>query len=278
MRKWLLMGVLLLTWNLSFAALSIPGLPMASLNALAASDPTLAQTGITSNEDDIIAEQNMKAIVLTEGQKHEGKVWRLTEDEELRYVQLMQNRSGIYYQGRHLTPVDILGINARNEAERRHFAELAAKQEAQKVAQNIAWNNAFYKAYNELFSNVPVVGDFNAAIYSPVAYKPLALQADDALYLFVKPTDAVQTILLMLIDAIDTTPNTHLHILFLGADDIAIQLWANQHQLPRALVDTSRISLNHGERNFEALGFNKPSPLLLRVREGVSTLIDLGKF
>jgi len=135
--KSIILGILLSQQAL--AGLSIPGISNSQLHG---TENALSKAGLTEFQDEVVEE---KEIELTAGQNHQAKVWNLTEAEEKRYLQLMQSRSGIYYQGLHMSPIDILGLNARNDAERAHFAELAAKQEAQKVAQNIAWNNAFYK-------------------------------------------------------------------------------------------------------------------------------------
>ncbi|TIE20334.1 TIGR03759 family integrating conjugative element protein, partial [Legionella pneumophila] len=209
-------------------------------------DQTLVKIGLTANEDDLTPEQDIKKITLTEAQLHEAKVWGLTPDEEKRYVLLMQNKSKFYYEGLRQTPIDILGLNARNETERNHFAELSARQEAQKVSKNIAWNNAFHKAYNKLFANVPVIGDFDPSPYSPYAHKPVQLSQGDTLYFFIKEQDSVKTILLMLFEGIEQTPDTKLHLMLLDMNDTAIQIWANQHQIPQHLVNSGRISLNHG--------------------------------
>jgi integrating conjugative element protein (TIGR03759 family) len=262
-----------------FAELNIPGLGTQPLNTLAAQDQTLARAGLELNENDVTTDQDPNKLQLNEQQLHEAKVWELTPDEEKRYVLLMQNRSKFYYQGLRQTPLDILGLNARNEAERNHFAELAAKQEAQKVAKNIAWNNAFYKAYNKLFANVPVVGDFDPSPFSPYNHKPVQLNPGDTLYFFIKPEDAVTTILMVLMDAIENTPDTHLHVMLMESEDLAIQLWANKHQIPQHLVNNARITLNHGDLNYQALKVNKKStPLLLLAKNGHSSVVDLGRF
>ena len=279
-KKILVLSLLALSASAS-AELTIPGIAMHHNNAsaLAATDKTLAKTGLSVNEDDITSDQDINALKLTPLQMHDARVWGLTEEEEKRYVFLMQNRSAIYYKGLRQTPIDVLGINARNEAERSHFATLSARMEAQKVSKNIAWNNAFYKAYNQLFANVPVVGEFDASAFSPTAYKPIILNDGDTLFLFIKTDDAIKTVLLALIDAINTTSNTRLHLMILGADDLAIQQWANQHQIPHELVATGAISLNHGDLNFEALTVTKKvTPLLLLARHGASSLVDLGAF
>lgn len=271
--------IALLSTQIACAELNIPGLSTQRINTLATQDETLVKTGLAQNDDDQTLDQDIKNVKLTEQQLHEASVWNLTSDEEKRYVLLMQNRSGIYYHGLRQTPLDILGINARTETERNHFAALAAKQEAQKVSKNIAWNNAFYKAYNKLFENVPVVGDFDPKPYSPYAHKPLHLEPGETLYFFTNPEEAVKSVLLLLIEAIDTTPNTHLNILLLNSDDLSIQLWANQHQIPQFLVNSGRISLNHGDLNYQALAMHqKSTPLLLLAKNGASSVVDLGRF
>lgn len=269
----------LMSTHAAFAELNIPGLSIQRLNTLATQDETLAKTGLAHNDDDLTSDQDLKNVRLTEQQIHESAVWNLTADEEKRYVLLMQNRSGIYYRGLRQTPLDILGLNARTETERNHFAEIAAKQEAQKVSKNIAWNNAFYKAYNKLFENVPVVGDFDPKPFSPYAHKPLHLDQGETLYFFIKPDDAVKSVLMLLIEAVDTTPNARLNIMLLGSDDLEIQQWANQQQIPQALVSNARISLNHGDLNYQSLALPKKStPLLLLAKNGVSNIVDLGRF
>lgn len=279
MRQSIVISVLLAVCGMSHAQFSIPGIETQRFNSLATTDRTLAKTGLSINENDITPDQDSNTLTLTEAQLHEGVVWDLTIDEEKRYVQLMQNRSGLYYKGLRQTPIDILGINARDEAERDHFAELASRQEAQKVTKNIAWNNAFYKAYNQLFKDVPVVGDFDPSPYAPDNYKPITLNQNDTLYWFIKPEHAVKTVLLPLIEAIQSTPNTTLHLMLLGADDTGVQEWANIQQIPRDLVRDSHITLNHGELSFDALTLkNKTTPLLLLARDGASSVVDLGRF
>jgi integrating conjugative element protein (TIGR03759 family) len=274
-----LLCILFVASHMTHAELNIPGIETQRFNSLASTDKTLAKTGLAINEDDITPDEDLHALTLTETQRHEALVWGLTEDEEKRYTQLMQNRSGLYYKGLRQTPIDILGINARDEAERNHFAEIASQQEAQKVSKNIAWNNAFYKAYNHRFNDVPVIGEFDQSPYEPSNYKPLTLESSDTLYWFIKPTHAIQTVLLPLIETIQSTPNTTLHLMLLDADDSDVQQWANTQQIPRELVATGQITLNHGELAFNALTLkNKTTPLLLLARNGASHVVDLGRF
>lgn len=267
----LLLGLLLAQHAIS--GLYIPGIVTPTIQQ---ADNALAKAGLAEFHDEVIEE---KEFQLSDAQKHEAKVWNLDETEEKRYLQLMQSRSGIYYKDLRMTPVDILGLNARDDVEREHFAELAATQEAQKVAQNIAWNNAFYKAYNQLFKEVPVVGDFDPSPYSPYAHLPIQLKAGETLFLFIRPDDATTTILLQLIDVIQRTPNTQLNLLLLDMDKTTIQLWANQNQIPISLVTSQQITLNPGNQQYDGLKLdNKQTPLLLLANGKTSQVVDLGRF
>ena len=260
------------------ANLTIPGLATQTINSQLIHDKTLEKTGLSINEDDITPDQEMNPIKLTDAQLHEANVWGLTHEEEIRYIELMQNKSALYYESLHQTPIDVLGINARNKEERNHFAELAARQEAQKVAKNIAWNNAFYKAYNRLFQNVPIIGHFDPTPYAPTHYKPMQLQENDQLFLFIKSTDAVKTVLMTLHELITLTPTAHLNIMLLNSDDAGIQHWANLHQIPHNLVP-QHISIEQGDIAFNALTLKKKkTPLLLLARNNTSHIVDLGRF
>ncbi|RUQ96243.1 TIGR03759 family integrating conjugative element protein [Legionella septentrionalis] len=273
MNKLSAIALSLLLGQQAIAGLYIPGIATSPIQQ---ANNALAKAGLAEFHDEVIEEKDFQ---LNDDQRQEAKVWGLNEKEEKRYLQLMQSRSGVYYNNLRMTPIDILGLNARDDEEREHFASLAARQEAQKVAQNIAWNNAFYKAYNELFKDVPVVGDFDPSPYSPYAHQPIQLKEGETLYLFIRADDAVTTIVLQLIDAINRTPNTKLNLLFLDMDSNAIQLWANRHQIPIQLVTSQQITLTPGNEQFEGLTLTKKqTPLLLIANGKTSQVVDLGRF
>lgn len=264
---------------ISFAGINIPGIeaPVTQSNI---ADKEIAKRGLSFYQDDFYDDQNLNNIKLDTKALHEAKVWGLSEDEEKRYLALMANRSAVFYEGLHLTPLDILGINARNEAERVHFAEMLAQMEAQKTVQNLAWNSAFHKAYNALFKDVPVVGDdFDPRPFSPLNHKPLVLNAQDELYLFIKPDDAAVSIVMMLKDAIAQTKDTKLNLMMLDAEALDIQHFATKVGLSHELVKAQRITLNQGDLHYKNLSVvDKKTPLLLLVRNGFSTVVNLGKF
>ena len=261
------------------SAMSIPPVQDNTVARYNARASALNDVGVFDAKDDLTDEQQREQLELSPEAIHEAKVWELNLEEEKRYVQLMKNKSAIYYEGLRMTPLDILGLNAQSDAEREQFATRAAKHEAMKVAQNMVWNNAFHEAYKKLFENVPVVGDFDPAPFSPHAYRPLQLSQGEELYLFIKPDDAIQTVLMLLQEAIQETPNTRLHLLLLNMDESEIQAWANRHEIPMQFVHQKRITLNQGLLAYEALSLKKKStPLLLLAKGNRSTVVDLGRF
>ena len=265
--------------QLGNAALALPGVVEKHFSQSTLADREIAKTGLSFYQYDLTSEQRVEDIKLDEKAVHQAKVWGLTDEEEKRYLALMQNRSAVFYEGLHLTPIDILGLNARNEAERAHFARLGAAIEAQKVAQNLAWNSAFYKAYNEIFKQDTVVSsDFDPTPFSPVAHKPVALLTGDELFLFIRPNDASQTIVLTLSEAIIQNPGTRLHLMILWADNETIQTMARRFTLSFELVKAGRITLNHGELQYEGLKLaDKQTPLLLLSRNAAASVVDLGR-
>lgn len=266
--------------GLSFAGVNLPGINDATL-ANDSFDLGFAKTGIQKNIDDITEDQNIDNVRLSDKDKHVALVWELRDDEMKRYKFLMDNKSGIYYEGLRLTPLDVLGINARDAKERERFAELSAKFEAQKVAKNLAWNNAHFKAYQKVVAGLPVIQNFDSSKYSPHAYRPIQLKNGQQLHFYFKKDNAVKTLVSPLIKAIEESQNT---ILVLGCIDcthLDMQLWANNHQIPKGMVDEGRVRLDLGRIQYDALSLpqkEQKTPLLISVMNNHANLVDLGSF
>lgn len=240
-------------------------------------DKLLSEKGVESASDDIYDDQDVENIELSKAQKHEAKVWGLSLGEEKRYVALMQNRSKFYYHGINHTPIDILGINARNDDERRKYARLAATQEILRVAKELAWNTAFTKQTEIVSNNQSVIADFDTSKYSPHNQKLYTLSDGDVLHLFLKEDDASLTLISPLIDAVHATSSSTLIIYLVDAELEDAQLWANNNGLPIEMVKTKRIIIKVGSQNLRALGLkSKQTPALLLSRQGQSKFIKLG--
>lgn len=269
--------MLLLLPGLAGASITLPGIDNARLSNN--NDPDFARTGIEKNLDDITDDQELDKVELSETDKHTALVWELTDTEMKRYKLLMENKSGIYYEGLRLTPLDILGINARTRQERDRFANLSARFEAQKVAKNLAWNNAHFRAYQKVVEGLPVIQHFDASKYGPQAYRPIVLKDSQQLYFYIKKDDPVTTLVQPLVKAIEESQNTLLVLNCIDCQSVDMQLWANNHNIPKGLVDEGRVRLDLGRIQYDAITLpkkEKKTPLLISVLANHANLVDLG--
>ena len=282
-----LIASLVVVSNLCSAAFAAPNwqTKQSSITALQAQNsPVDAGTyshGLKVNPDDMTQEQIDKPIKLTPDEQHQAKVWQLTQAQEQRYLMLMQNRSQINYAGRHLSPVWMLGLNARTQPERMYYAKLAAKQEMQLIAQNLAWNSAYHDAFKQLTKGMPLVKPYNVAKFSPYSYQPAKLVAHDSLSLFTTVKAPVTSILVNLLMSMRAHPSVQLNIYIVGKslsnDDI--QHWANEHSIPVQWVSDKRITLNNGNAAYNRLVLkSKTLPILILLRDGKASLVDTGRF
>lgn len=95
-----------------------------------------------------------------------AKDWNLSEGEWLKYLMLMRGPSGHYYE--HLSPPQVLGINAEDSDDMRHFAEVAVKQDHDKLERELKFNAAFHEAAARLYSSEPIIKPFDLRPFTPI--------------------------------------------------------------------------------------------------------------
>lgn len=238
-------------------------------------DVALSNKGVVSAHDDVQLGQ-IEKIVLTEKDLHEAKVWGLTDEEEKRYLALKNNKSKYFYKGIRHTPIDILGLNSRNDAERKKYALKAARLEQVKVGRELAWNSVFVKAVEQVTRGVPVISDFDTKKYSPRNKKSVSLESNDHLVLFVKKGEPSLTLISALTDGIKDSKGTRLSIYITDATEREAQIWAARNGIPILMVSSRKIDLNIGRSQLENLNLSrKKTPLLILERNRKSKLVSL---
>lgn len=95
---------------------------------------------------------NVQGINEQHSQVDKWSEWGLTREEWMRYEELMKGPRGIWTPN--LDPLVTLGVEARNEAERQHFAELLAKKEFQRAEKEIAFQISYSQAFQKLYPNI----------------------------------------------------------------------------------------------------------------------------
>lgn len=149
---------------------------MWSVTALACAAITLvhpvgAQVRSAERQEDTVKLQQTKAgeaaraaTGLNQNDLVQAQIWGLTPEEMQRAKLLLQGPRASF-SVTNLSPIEALGIHARNDAERRKYAEMFARAFHQDVDRSLAWDRAFQQAMQTLYPNEPVV-DFRGQ--SPV--------------------------------------------------------------------------------------------------------------
>jgi hypothetical protein len=82
--------------------------------------------------------------------------WGIGLEEYRRYEALMKGMRGSISDPR-ITPIEVLGIHARSEAERQKYAEIFAKMMAEDVDRILQFQAAYQASFKRLYPNLPVI-------------------------------------------------------------------------------------------------------------------------
>lgn len=155
--------------------------------------------------------------------------WGLTTEEWQRYETLKKGRRGVLSPG--LDPLTMLGIEARSDEERRHFAELTVKQEFQRVEAELAFQREVNSAWTRVYPGVLPVRDLRSEVSN-------VRQA-----LFVKENcPACERKLAQLMKS---NQPLDIYLVGSGGKDEAVRRWAKKHNIPAEKVKSRQVTLNH---------------------------------
>lgn len=85
-----------------------------------------------------------------------AQIWGLN-DKEMRRAKVLMEGPRKAFSVENLSPIEVLGIHARNDAERKKYAEKFARALHEDVQRSLAWNDAFAEAMQRMYPNEPVV-------------------------------------------------------------------------------------------------------------------------
>ena len=241
-------------------------------------DPPTYVRGLKVFQDDVY-DDDEKPMTLTAQQKHQAKVWGLRVAEEKRYLQLMRNRSGVYWRDSGLSPLEILGLNARTPSERAHFARLYAAALQARLAKELAWQVRVNQAKAKMNRDLPLVRHFNVRPFSPYHYQALPLKAGDQLFLLTRLHLNVRHIISTLLTEMKSQKAVSLHIYFAGhVRAQGVERWAARENIPVKAVSTGKITLNTQAGPLGAVKDFSKLPLLILVRDGKAHITDVSRF
>lgn len=113
----------------------------------------VAQTQIETSQTQASEEAALK---LSDNERMVAEMWGLDDGEMLRAKVLMQGpRSAFSIPN--MSPVEVLGIHARSEAERHKYAEKFARAVFEDVKRTLAFGQAYQTAMERLAGGTPMV-------------------------------------------------------------------------------------------------------------------------
>ncbi len=228
--------------------------------------PALETSETQSNNTDVSTSTSVPNR-LTPFELARSRSWGLSETEWRRYKSLMQGIRGSISPPT-ISPIEVLGIHARNDDERRRYAERWASVMREDVERILAFQHAYDAAGKRLYPNDQII---DVSRLPGRKENDRDLQAEDRVLLFTRPDCATCDALLnTLLKQIDKVAGIDLYITgFEPGDDPAIRRWAVEHGIKADWVHNRRVTLNHEAGVFERLTHGKAEiPYLMRRREG----------
>ncbi len=163
--------------------------------------------------------------------------WGLTQEEWTRYEKVMKGKIGVWSPN--IDPLTALGLDAKNDAERQHFAEILARIEYERAEKLIAFQLAYDQAFKKLYpGQLPfkdTSGDNNKHTqnFNRIAY-----------FTRVDCGEKCEKNLTRLFNVVGNNP-VDIYIVGSQGKDEVIQKWALQNKIDIEKVKSRQITLNH---------------------------------
>lgn len=198
--------------------------------------------------------QNVQQSSVQDLQQQAGQ-WGLNKDDYQRYQSLINGPRGIQSPG--LDPLSTLGIEARNQAERRKYAEKWVKEEFARTQKELDFQREVTAAWRRLYPETLAVNMGNAA--------GIAHDTGGRLALFVKSAGCGQCDARLAAVLADNRP-VDIYLVDSQGEDGELRDWAKDHHIPLDRVRSRQITLNHDGGRWMRFG-NGMMPVVLQQGE-----------
>ncbi|AZE99507.1 putative exported protein [Pseudomonas orientalis] len=194
----------------------------------------------------------------TRSDEQQAEDWGLLAEDWARYRQLQQGPLGVYSPN--LDPLTALGIEARNDEERRRIAELQVRAESARVSKELAYQRAYDQAWKRLYPTLQMV-TLTAANSSPAR-----VQGSGRLALFIEDNCMACNLQVKKLQAAGR--EFDLYMVGSDNDDARLRQWAQRVALDPRSVRERRVTLNHDGGRWGSLGVAGDLPALVREVDG----------
>lgn len=204
----------------------------------------------TNQSNNVETDSRQTNISITE-QKH--LQWGLTENEFSRYENLMEGVRGSISPST-ISPIEVLGIHARNKAEREKYARMWADIMEKDAERILAFQRAYDQAWQEKGGDIiDVAALSNNNSTSALASSELSAPQSQGrtLTLITRIDDCTECDqkLQSLLNSLMVDRSLNLDVYFsdsAGKENSYIRQWAVKNNISPSLLKQRRISLNHG--------------------------------
>lgn len=221
------------------------------------------------SQSTIIEHSDRRATELSSSERAQAALWGLSPTEWRRYQSLMEGIRGRISPST-LSPIEALGIHARDEAERRRYAEqwaVVMREDAERI---LAFQQAYDAAMRRLFPDEALIDV--ARLPKQSAVPPLL--ATDRILLFVRPDcPACEAILDRLLRRRNAVAGIDIYVSDVGGEE-DVRTWAAARGIEPGWVQARQVTLNlEGGLLAELVDGARVLPVVLRRRgEAVTPL------
>lgn len=223
----------------------------------------LAQVAVETTRSDTNSTQLFESESTSQDSK---EIWNLSELEWERVANLKEGIRGTL-SIENISPVEILGIHARNEHDRRRYAELWAKIVYEDTQRILAFQHAFDAAMRELTQGQNMI-DLSRLPNRKATQHEFNL--NDRLVLFDQfPCGDCRSTLARIRQVLHRVGGLDIYIQSLDAEDeYQLRQWAESAGISRLEVRSRRITLNFDSGLLQKIRPEAPDPPILMKRQG----------
>ncbi len=196
-----------------------------------------------------------------------AKAWGLSETEWRRYRSLMEGIRGSISPPT-ISPIEVLGIHARDELERRRYAETWARAMREDVGRILAFQHAYDEAGRRLYPGERLIEPSRLRKIDP---ETAELRSDDRVLLFTRPACPSCDVLLgRLLRRVEEVAGIDIYLSELTpGDEAAVRDWATSKGIRPEWVKSRRVTLNFDAGALEKLTRGQvQAPVLMRRQGG----------
>lgn len=225
-----------------------------------------ADTETTPHATSSVARALQERSALAASDRTQAQRWGLSVSEWQRYRELMTGIRGSVSPAT-ISPIEVLGIHARDEAERARYASLWAEAMRGDAGRILAFQRAYDHAVRELLASEPLI-DRTRLPRKSLATDPALARSDRVLFFTAPECAPCDALLERLLARRDQVAGIDIYVGGpVSATDDAVRAWAKAHRIEPAWVQNRSVTLNRDDGVLERLAPGaRARPTVLRRR------------